>query len=250
MNSFTQEDFFLVTGASSGIGRAVALLLNELGATVLAHGRDAARLEEVRSAATTPSRIFPESRELTLDMPGLPLWLRSLVAKYSLLRGMVCCAGITWNAPMSLYDYGKSREIFDICCHAPLMLGSAFCDRRNNTGPGAAVVFIAAAAAVDPNPGQGIYAAAKAGLVGGARCLAKEAASRGIRVNCVSPGLVESPMMDATVQQLGKSFLEREQNLYPLGFGLPDDVAHLTAFLLSSNARWLTGQNILLSGGR
>ena len=87
-------------------------------------------------------------------------------------------------------------------------------------------------------------------LVSGAVCLAKEAAPRGVRVNCISPGLVQGPMMDATVEQLGQSFLEKEQPLYPLGFGKPQDVASMAAFMLSQEASWLTGQNIMLAGGR
>ena len=95
-----------------------------------------------------------------------------------------------------------------------------------------------------------MYGAAKAALVTAARCLSKEIAPRGLRVNCISPGLVDTPMMRATVEQLGEEFLERERGAYPLGLGMPEDVAHLAAFLLSDKARWLTGQNILLSGGR
>ena len=250
MTTFSAAQRILVTGASSGIGRAIALLLNERGATVLANGRDMERLEQVRTACADPSRMLLAPRDMTADMESLPAWLKGLSRQFGPLHGLVCSAGATWNAPMALYDLAKVRQLFDLCCHAPLLLGGAFCDRRANTGAGAAIVFIAAAAAVAPNPGQGAYGAAKAALVSGAVCLAKEAAPRGVRVNCISPGLVEGPMMDATVEQLGQSFLEREQPLYPLGFGKPQDVASMAAFMLSQEASWLTGQNIMLAGGR
>ena len=250
MTTFSVAQRILVTGASSGIGRAIALLLNERGATVLANGRDMERLEQVRNASSDPSRMLLAPRDMTADMDSLPAWLKGLSRQFGPLHGLVCSAGATWNAPMALYDLAKARQLFDLCCHAPLLLGGAFCDRRANTGAGAAIVFIAAAAAVAPNPGQGAYGAAKAALVTGAVCLAKEAASRGVRVNCISPGLVQGPMMDATVEQLGQSFLEKEQPLYPLGFGKPQDVASMAAFMLSQEASWLTGQNIMLAGGR
>ena len=250
MTTFSAAQRILVTGASSGIGRAIALLLNERGATVLANGRDMERLEQVRTACAAPSRMLLAPRDMTADMESLPAWLKGLSRQFGPLHGLVCSAGATWNAPMALYDLAKVRQLFDLCCHAPLLLGGAFCDRRANTGAGAAIVFIAAAAAVAPNPGQGAYGAAKAALVSGAVCLAKEAAPRGVRVNCISPGLVQGPMMDATVEQLGMSFLEREQPLYPLGFGKPQDVASMAAFMLSQEASWLTGQNIMLAGGR
>ena len=250
MTTFSAAQRILVTGASSGIGRAIALLLNERGATVLANGRDMERLEQVRTACADPSRMLVAPRDMTADMESLPAWLKGLSRQFGPLHGLVCSAGATWNAPMALYDLAKVRQLFDLCCHAPLLLGGAFCDRRANTGAGAAIVFIAAAAAVAPNPGQGAYGAAKAALVSGAVCLAKEAAPRGVRVNCISPGLVQGPMMDATVEQLGQSFLEKEQPLYPLGFGKPQDVASMAAFMLSQEASWLTGQNIMLVGGR
>ena len=250
MTTFSAAQRILVTGASSGIGRAITLLLNERGATVLANGRDMERLEQVRTACADPSRMLLAPRDMTADMESLPAWLKGLSRQFGPLHGLVCSAGATWNAPMALYDLAKVRQLFDLCCHAPLLLGGAFCDRRANTGAGAAIVFIAAAAAVAPNLGQGAYGAAKAALVSGAVCLAKEAAPRGVRVNCISPGLVQGPMMDATVEQLGMSFLEREQPLYPLGFGKPQDVASMAAFMLSQEASWLTGQNIMLAGGR
>lgn len=250
MTTFSAAQRILVTGASSGIGRAIALLLNERGATVLANGRDMERLEQVRTACADPSRMLLAPRDMTADMESLPAWLKGLSRQFGPLHGLVCSAGATWNAPMALYDLAKVRQLFDLCCHAPLLLGGTFCDRRANTGAGAAIVFIAAAAAVAPNPGQGAYGAAKAALVSGAVCLAKEAAPRGVRVNCISPGLVQGPMMDATVEQLGQSFLEKEQPLYPLGFGKPQDVASMAAFMLSQEASWLTGQNIMLAGGR
>lgn len=250
MTTFTAEQRILVTGASSGIGRAITLLLIERGATVIANGRNTERLERVREASVDPSRIHIVPRDMTADIDSLPAWLKGLSSQFGHLQGLVCSAGATWNAPMALYDMARAHQLFDLCCHAPLMLGGAFCDRRTNAGAGSAIVFIAAAAAVNPNPGQGVYGAAKAALVAGATCLAKEAAPRGVRVNCISPGLVQGPMMDATVQQLGQTFLEKEQTLYPLGFGKPQDVAHMATFMLSQDAAWLTGQNIILSGGR
>lgn len=250
MSLFSADDRFLVTGASSGIGRAIALALNNEGATVLANGRDETRLAESRSLAAAPERFHPVPRDLASDMDGLKGWLRGLRAEYGSLRGLACAAGITWNAPVALYALPRVQQLFDLCCHVPLILSGAFCDKRVNAGPGSAVVHIAAAAAVDPNPGQGAYAAAKAALVAGARCLAKEVAPRGIRVNCISPGLVEGSMMEATCRQLGEDFLARELPRYPLGIGTPADVANLAAFLLSGRASWLTGQNILLTGGR
>lgn len=250
MIEFASGNPILVTGANSGIGRAIALALNRLGAPVIANGRDEEKLASLKADASNPAMLHCEGLDLASDMNGLAGWMRNLVKKYGQLSGLVCSAGITMNSPLAFYPLKRVNQIFDICCHVPLILSGIFCNKKINSGPGSAIVHIAAAAAIDPNPGQGIYAAAKGALVAGAKCLAKEAAPGGIRVNCISPGLVETPMMEATCKQLGPDFLEREQKLYPLGTGKPGDVADLALFLLSSASRWITGQNILISGGR
>lgn len=250
MIEFASGNPILVTGASSGIGRAIALALNRLGAPVIANGRNEEKLASLKADASNPAMLHCEGLDLASDMDGLGAWMRNLVKKYGLLSGLVCSAGITMNSPLAFYPLKRVNQIFDICCHVPLILSGIFCHKKINSGPGSAIVHIAAAAAIDPNPGQGIYAAAKGALVAGAKCLAKEAASSGIRVNCISPGLVETPMVEATYKQLGPDFLKREQKLYPLGTGKPEDVADLALFLLSSASRWITGQNILISGGR
>ena len=249
MSLFTLADIFLVTGASSGIGRAIALELCARGARVIANGRDGEKLAAVKNEAVSPENLIPAVRDLSRDMANLPGWLLSLAREFGPLRGLALSAGRTLNAPLSYYDLEKANQLFDICCHAPLKLAGSFA-RKQVCAPSASIVFIAAAAALDPNPGQGIYAAAKGGLIAGAKCLAKELAAKKIRVNCISPGLVESPMLDETVRLLGRQFLEREEKLYPLGFGRPENVAALAVFLLSEKAAWLTGQNIVQTGGR
>lgn len=250
MISFSTEQRFLVTGASSGIGNACALFLNQLGATVIATGRCERRLNDTRMQATAPERFLPIIRDLTQDMNKLSQWVKELATTHGKLTGLIHSAGAAWNSPMQAYDLDTAHQAFDLLCHAPLLLARGFADRRSNIGSGSAMVFIGAAAAVTPNPGQGMYGAAKAALVTAVRCMADELAPRKIRANCISPGLVQGPMLDATVRQLGHAFLQRELPRYPLGLGFPEDVASLTIFLLSDHARWLTGQNIILSGGR
>lgn len=250
MTLFEPGQIFLVTGASSGIGRACALAISRAGGTVICNGRNRDQLERTCSHAAFPERIFAEPLDLAENLPSLGAWLMNLTRKYGKLTGLVNSAGITWNSPLAFYDLSTVNKIFNICCHAPLVLSGAFCSRRVNKGPGSAIVNIAAAAAVEPNPGQGAYAAAKAALVTGSRCLAKESAKNGIRVNCVSPGLVEGAMLEQTCASLGGAFLEREEKAYPLGIGKPEYIADMVIFLLSGRAAWITGQNFVVAGGR
>jgi len=250
MISFNSDHRIFITGASSGIGKAIALLCNELGATVIASGRDIDRLNAVQAESTNPENFHIIARDLAKEMEELPTFVNDISQKYGKLSGMVCSAGKAWNASVQTYDLETAREAFDINCHAPLLLARGFVARRNNIGQGAAMVFITSVAGVVPFAGVGMYGASKAALAQGACCLAKEVAPRGIRVNCVSPSMVKTPMADATIAQLGPDYFERELALYPFGLGEPLDVANMVVFLLSSKTSWVTGQVIHLSGGR
>jgi NAD(P)-dependent dehydrogenase (short-subunit alcohol dehydrogenase family) len=247
--TFSEDQTILVTGASSGIGAAVALLCNALGATVIASGRSREKLEAVRARAAYPELFHAESRDLTVSPDTLPQWVQTLRERHGKFGGLVCAAGKTLTAPFMMYDPAEARKLFDLLCHIPLALAKAVLDRRNSL-PACGVVFVAAVAATAPNKGQSVYGAAKAALLCAARCMAGELAPRGVRVNCISPGLVRTPMLDETVALLGEEFLREEEPLYPLGLGMPEDVAGPAAFLLSSAGRRITGQNWIVDGGR
>ena len=250
MSSFAENRVILVTGASSGIGASIALRLNELGAVVIASGRNEGKLDALKRRAHSPTHFHLEPKDLAADIEALPQWVEELRIRYGKLSGLAFAAGKTATMPFMQYEHAAALKMFDLLCHAPLMLSKAVIDRRNCVAKGLSLLFIAAAASIAPNKGQTIYGAAKAALVCAARCMAKELAPRSIRVNCISPGLVRTPMLDETVELLGEGFLQHEEPLYPLGLGLPEDVANLAAFLLSPAARWITGQNVLIDGGR
>ncbi len=249
MIAFGPEDRILVTGAGSGIGLAVAKTLNALGALVLASGRDREKLERAKAEAARPEAFLVEIRDLCEAPETLPQWIADLRARHGKLRGLALCAGKTLTAPLREFKLAAAHELFDLLFHAPMLLAKGFADRRNNSGKGAAMVFIAAAGALTPVPGLSAYAAAKGALITAARCISRELASQGIRVNCISPGLVDSPMSREYAELIGQEAFEAVLATYPLGLGSPDDVAQAAAFLLSDQARWITGQNLPLTGG-
>ena len=250
MISFSSEYRVLITGASSGIGRSISLLLNSIGATVIVSGRDEGRLRELVQKCHAPERCHIAIRDLIVDMEQLPRWIGSLGGQYGKLSGLVCSAGETLTQPARAYDLKDAHKFYDLCCHAPMLLARGFANKKNTLVSNASGVFISAASSIEPNPGMAIYAGAKAALAVSVRTLAKESARIGIRFNCISPGLVKTPMVEGVVRVLGEEFFEREKALYPLGIGEPEDVAHLAAFLLSDKARWITGINIPIAGGR
>ena len=118
---------------------------------------------------------------------------------------------------------------------------------KNSIAPGGSIVFISSIAAHIGVPGVGIYSGTKAALIAMMRCLAMEVVKRKIRANCLSPALVESPLLDATEALVGS--LDDERRNYPLGFGKPEDVANAAVFLLSEASRWITGTTIVMDGG-
>lgn len=245
MISFNKEQIFLVTGASSGIGQDVAIRLNELGATVIATGRSIERLEETKSLCKFKDNFFIEPKDLTENINDLPNWVKSLKDKYGKMHGLVCVAGLGLTHALQALDEEISKNIFDVNYFAPLFLAKGFADRRINTASNASITFISSIASVAPQKGQTVYAGSKAALAASANSLSKELASRGVRVNCVSPAYVETLMYLRAEEALGKT----DAHEYPLGIGQPCDVSAMVAFLASDEARWITGKNYVLDGG-
>ena len=243
MITFTPEDIFLVTGASSGLGAAGALLLNRLGATVIAAGRDAERLEALRARCAVPGNWHSERRDLAQTPDTLCDWVKSLKERHGKLRGLLHCAGVCEVVPVRMQESDGLRALFEINVFAAYQVARGFLDRRNNTGPGASIVFIASSGALRDNAGISSYSASKGAIISLTHSMACEFLPQKIRVNCLSPGLVPTPMT------MGPDIEERTA-AYPLGPATPEDVAHAAAFLLSDAARWITGQNIILDGGR
>ncbi len=239
MITFDKNQIYVVTGASSGIGEGVALLLNELGATVVGIGRNLDRLDGMRLKAKQPESVFIEQKDLATDIQGLPSYVKALREKYGKFSGLAYCAGITLNQPLQMKDYECSRRLFDIDYFAPMFFAKAFGDRRNTVGRGTSMVFVSSAAAKCAARAMSDYCGAKAALSHSSHCIAKELAPHGVRVNCVLPADILTPMTLADPDILASKN-------YPMGVGEVSDVANLVVFLLSYKAKWITGQNYVV----
>jgi NAD(P)-dependent dehydrogenase (short-subunit alcohol dehydrogenase family) len=241
MIKFKKEDIFLVTGASSGIGQGVASRLNELGATVIGIGRNQERLNELKQECKYPENMFLENKDLTENIEELPQYVKSLKEKYGKFQGMAYCAGISEVKPLQIIDLDNAKKMFDINYFAPLFMAKSFADKRNNNGKGSAIVFISSISALKSDKGHTVYAGSKAAIAASAKCIARELAGTGVRVNCVSPSDIKTPMnVDKTADD--------ELN-YPLGFGEVSDVTNMIVYLLSDKAKWITTQNYVIDCG-
>lgn len=250
MSLFTPDRTILVTGASSGIGRAIALKLNAEGATVIASGRDRAKLESGRAEAARPEAFHLEARDMTDEMEQLPDWIKTLREKYGKLTGLAPCAGYAIVQPLRQYTREEGAKAFDILYHAPMLLARGFADRRNNIGAGASILFLSSASAIAREAGLSIYGAAKAAVMAGTGILSKELAGQKIRVNAIAPGVVRTPMGEQYLSLISEEAKARELAAYPFGLGEAKDVAAMAVFLLSDKCGWVTGQTIVMDGGR
>ena len=242
MISFNPEQRFIVTGASSGIGEGVALLLNELGATVIGIGRNVERLEGMKTKSKHPGNMFIEQKDLTEDIPGLPAYVKSLKEKYGKFQGLAYCAGVGSVMPIRAVEYNRIQEIFAANYFAPVFFAKGFVDKRNNNGSGTSLVFIASIAGVECQPGMTSYAGSKGALIATMRSVAKEIASSGVRINCVSPSLIETRMA-------GDIARDYASGKYPMGLGRVSDVANMIVVMLSGETRWITSQNYIIDCG-
>ena len=243
MALFTKGNVFIVTGASSGIGKSVALKLIEEGASVVAIARSREKLRQMQSESSAQERVFIENVDLTEHISDMGEYLKNLNDKYGKFSGISYCAGQILLKPASATEYKESLNLFNINYFAPVMMIKSFMDKRICTGRGASAVAVASAEAFLREKGLCIYSGTKAALQASLSTLAKEIASRGMRVNTVSPSDIKTPM---TLNDDMISIRQGREESYPLGFGEPKDVAELVVFLLSDKAKWLTGHDYIV----
>ena len=231
----------LVTGASSGIGRAVAICCARMGACVVLTARNRSQLEA--TLAEMPQRGHTH---IIADLTQ-PNDRENLVSVCPPLDGIVHCAGAGSRMLCKHLTEEDLQHVMRTNFEAPVLLQSALLARKL-IRKGASIVFMASRAAHVPSIGNSAYSASKGAMMSYAQCLALELAPRQIRVNCVCPAMVWTGLI--LQEGVEKSQLEEAQLRYPLKrYGAPEDVAHLVVYLLSPAASWVTGSHFDITGG-
>ena len=236
----------LVTGASSGIGQQSAIDCSRYGAKVVAVARNLERLEDTLNLMNGDGHSFYSFDLSNID--GIKGFVKQIVLKSGKLDGIICAAGIEKTKPTKLLlpsDYDEQFKIntlsaFELTRHAT----SVKCFNENGS-----VVFISSITSIIARQQTAAYSASKGALVSGARVFAIELAKRRIRVNCISPGTILTPMMQNFLSKLSEEDYKKRIDGFPLGLGESTDVSLACIYLLSDASRWITGQNLVIDGG-
>ncbi len=231
----------LVTGASSGIGREIAIRCAAQGATVVLTGRDVGRLAETRAAMPGTDHLEFIAELTDADARN------ALVDAAGTLNGIVHCAGTASVRPFRQIDQKFIDDDFAINFDAPMLLTQRMLAQRQ-IAQGGSIVFVGSVAAHIGTKASSVYSASKGALIPAGRALALEVgAKQQIRVNYVSSTYVETPM----VSRLREQGLTRDDPTSdpPLGIGTPRDVADGVVFMLADASRWITRSTLRIDGG-
>lgn len=238
---FTGKNF-IVTGASSGMGRQIALELAEAGATVLVIARRENELQKLKEyypdcIVSAPLDVCNEEK--------LKNAIKSFVIQYGKIDGAIHAAGVSMLTPLRAYDKNEVNQIMNVSFWAAVKL-MQIATKVKYSNVGASFLAFSSVVATHTDKGLFAYASAKAAIKIAMKTFAKETANRKIRVNTISPGWVNTNMT-AGLEKTNN--LSEVNNNTLLGIGNPEDISGMVLFLLSDRAKWITGTNIIVDGG-
>src|SRR3990172_5465124 len=242
-----QGKIVVVSGASSGIGRAVAVMLAGHGARLILIGRERDRLEE--TAKALPSK---EYLSVSLDLRNLGEIMPQIQKarkEFGAIYGLCHAAGVVDMLPLNVSTIDRLLPMFDVKLFAGIELARAVSRRDTMDPEGGSILFIYSIYGIIGKPGETGYSATKGAITSAARTMAVELAKRNIRVNILSPGLVRTDMTEKAFSMLSPQQVKDIEKGHPLGPGKPEDVARAAVFLLSPQNRWITGTDLVIDGG-
>lgn len=233
----------LITGASSGIGRATAIECSKLGAKVIITARNEKRLQE------TMSQLEGNGHQMFLADLSSGEDLDMLVSQLHELDGIVNNAGYTKMRPILQIDEKVFKDIMQVNTFAPIILTKEILKKKKLSN-GGSIVFVSSTASLRAGKANSMYACSKAAISIFAKNAAKEFASKQIRVNTVCPSMVETAILTGD-NMLSEEQIKASKASYPLGrWGKPEEVAWAIVYFLSNASQWVSGTSLILDGGR
>ena len=231
----------LVTGASSGIGRGIAIACSKMGASLVLNGRNSLKLRE------TQEQLEKGNHRLAITDLTDSNAIITMMSDLPCLDGVVHCSGIGQRVLCKMATEQDIDNVMDSNFKAPVLLQTELL-KHKKINKGASIVFIASIATWSPSIGNAFYSASKSAIVSYANCLSLELAPRKVRVNCISPAMVWTKLI--LQDGIDEDKLKEDELKYPLKrYGTPEDVANLAIYLLSDASAWMTGSNVKISGG-
>ncbi len=232
----------LVTGASSGIGRATAIECSKLGATVIITARNEERLRE------TLERLDGVGHQMVIEDLTIEEQMLQLVDQLPVLDGLVNNAGIVVTVPVAYVKQSRLQRILNINTIAPIMLTQRLLEAKKIKEGGSIVFTNSISGNVIASPGNSLYSTSKGAIHGFVINAALELVSKNIRVNEVQPGMIETHIIDAG--SISDEDVELDRQQYPMKrYGKPEEVAHAIIYFLSDASSFCTGSSLVLDGG-
>lgn len=235
----------LVTGASSGIGKQTAIKVSQQGGTLIITGRDEKRL------TGTYNSLDGKNHKMYVANLENEEELNALVAGLPTINGVVHCAGIVGPMPAKFIRKENIGKLMRINFEVPVLLTGRILLMKKLMD-NSSVVFMSTVATRMPYFGGALYNSAKSAIESYSKTLALELVKKGVRSNCLLPGLVNTPLIKSPVSdgqmEIVDESLGRYLKKYPMGIGEPEDVANAIVFFLSDESRWISGTNLVMGG--
>jgi NAD(P)-dependent dehydrogenase (short-subunit alcohol dehydrogenase family) len=234
----------LVTGASSGIGKAIAIECSRMGAAVIISARNEERLNE--TFRLMDNKHFHQIILADLSNENELTYIVESIDNH--IDGIVQCAGLTISKPFQFLSKEDIRYMMTVNFEAPVLLTQLLIKKKKISNP-ASIVFISSISGVLCSSVAGsIYSASKGAINGILKGMALDLASKNIRVNSVNPGMIDTHIFDAGI--ITEEQLEEDKKHYPLKrYGKPEEVAYAVIYFLSDASSWVTGSNLVIDGG-
>jgi NAD(P)-dependent dehydrogenase (short-subunit alcohol dehydrogenase family) len=236
----------LVTGASSGLGRAAAIALSACGARLILNGRDGERLEETRAALSGSGHVVAASA--LGDADEVAELIAGLAKQHGSFNGIFHSAGAYFSLPMKVTKQRHIDDAFAASVNGAYGVAKA-ASQRKVLSDGGSVVFMSSVAGERGHSGLAAYGGAKGAVLSIVRSLALEVSPRRVRVNAITASTIETEMHLRTIEKANMDYVAAGEARHPLGFGRPEDVSNAVLFLLSDASQWITGTSLVVDGG-
>lgn len=242
-NPFSLENkVILVTGASSGIGQSIAIESSKMGANIILLGRNRERLEETMGQLEGNGHTY---YQCDLINEGE---LQEVVEKCTIVDGIVHSAGVGLTLPFKFTTSSVLDRIMDVNFKAPILLTQKMLKKKKLKKNSSIIYMGSVDGPVTGHVGNSIYSASKGALVAMAKSQAVELANQGIRVNCILPGRVETPLIKR--DNISEEQVENNKLLYPLKrYARPEEISFYAIYLLSEASTFTTGSSLVIDGG-